>query len=132
VNQRLPGLDALRVGLILLGIPYHAALPFASDALGLIRADRTSSAVAALVVVLLLLPTGWSAETQFLAVTGLTLVATWASCVVVSRSRMLSILMNGRPLPPLPSWTPGISAGIDGIRHAPRRYGGLRHSLPVE
>lgn len=52
MNQRLPGLDLLRVGLILLGIPFHAALPYAADSLGLVHADRSSDAVAVLVVVL--------------------------------------------------------------------------------
>lgn len=51
-NDRLPGLDALRVGLILLGIPFHAALPFAEDAIGILQADRSSHLVAILVVVL--------------------------------------------------------------------------------
>jgi glucan biosynthesis protein C len=52
LDERQPGLDALRVGLILLGIPFHAALPFADGALGLIHADRSSSAVAIVVVLL--------------------------------------------------------------------------------
>lgn len=51
-TERLPGLDALRVGLILLGIPFHAALPFAEDAIGILQADRSSYLVAILVVVL--------------------------------------------------------------------------------
>ena len=52
MDERLPGLDALRVGLILLGIPFHAALPYATDSLGLVHSDRSSTAVAILVVVL--------------------------------------------------------------------------------
>ncbi len=52
MDERQPGLDALRVGLILLGIPFHAALPFADGALGLIHADRSSTAVAVVVVLL--------------------------------------------------------------------------------
>jgi glucan biosynthesis protein C len=52
LDERQPGLDALRVGLILLGIPFHAALPYADGALGLIHADRSSSAVAVVVVLL--------------------------------------------------------------------------------
>ena len=52
LDERLPGLDALRVGLILLGIPFHAALPFADGALGLIHADRSSEVVAVVVVLL--------------------------------------------------------------------------------
>ena len=52
MGERLPGLDALRVGLILLGIPFHAALPYATDTLGLVHSDRSSQAVAVIVVVL--------------------------------------------------------------------------------
>lgn len=51
-TERLPGLDALRVGLILLGIPFHAALPYAEGAVGILQADRLSELVAILVVVL--------------------------------------------------------------------------------
>jgi peptidoglycan/LPS O-acetylase OafA/YrhL len=50
---------------------------------------------------LLLLPTRWPAELQFVTVTLLTLAATWASCLVVSRSTVAALLLNGRPLSPL-------------------------------
>lgn len=85
----------------------------------------------ALAAALLLLPTHWPAEIQFAAVTALTLAATWASCVVVARSRILAILVNGRPLPPLPAWPLPIALGGD-LRPAPHRHRALRHSLPLE
>ena len=52
MTERLSGLDALRASLILLGLPFHAALPYAEGAMGLMQADHTSGAVATLVVVL--------------------------------------------------------------------------------
>lgn len=84
-----------------------------------------------LAAALLLQPTHWSAVVQFVIVMVLTLAATWASCVVVARSRILAILVNGRPLPPLPAWPLPIAIGRD-LRNRHHRHRALRHSLPLE
>lgn len=52
MKERLVGLDALRATLILFGIPFHAALPYAEGAMGLLHADETSGTVGLLVLLL--------------------------------------------------------------------------------
>lgn len=52
MSERLSGLDALRATLILFGLPFHAGLPYAEGAMGLMQSDQTSGAVGAVILLL--------------------------------------------------------------------------------